>query len=897
MEFGKKTEQLKFLMDNREELSGRLEYQLYEANFATGLKLVFRRMLEVKDRSQKNEKNNGYSNWMAQKDDSNIVAFIGGRGAGKTTSMKEFCHILEGMNGKGSDERLLWLKNVLASDDDINALMKSSIRFHILKMVDAGLLNESEDLLELILISLYQEYTDKLEENRELSRGYQSVMMEIDQLFEDLLAMYSSTRKRNAYDEDYTLATLARMTGNGELMRQKISQLLDKMRLVQKQKADHEYYVFPIDDLDLNLEHGYEMIEQLQKYFSDERILILLTMDYEQLCDVCMEHFHRGMSFTDSFTSKDSMLRSQVLATDMMTKVFPLNQRIFLPDVRKQGKQMRVVMDDMVLPVKKYVMENVAYCMRIYYDAKGTKRHFAEPDTVRQLVFYNDFLASLYHIEYEKMKTWLQIDAMSEGEEKEAARKFNRARIVEYTHNHHRFNDDIAKRQAQTMLTIPQRQTFKTFLGFDLSRRAMYLVRAENEEGRIRFEDVPVEERSRYAYADLIEKLYTWGREHYEDKPFVSCVLASFTSEMVREYVNYRYSPDPEKRDVSGERLRKFMGRSFGNEWLGSCINIDKKKENEITEFWYTGCVRPFAGFLSEFDNGLESIGFREQTHIETVFLTFSLDALENVKNKPLPKGKPRETRMNHIRNWLEKEKVIPIIECLDMLMIQPGSPEGNASDYDGAKLSFDRPYVSDRKLEQESGRRGMEVRFAGNCMMDVFGFIPKSLDYQRRRKTIEQNIIDSLARFLASYLSDTVLKAQERTIHGELEKIVGEMSIFAKVNTEIVRNEVAFPFYDLDMSYNIIKRFRGKISSLQSKDLYEYLLWIYEILEELLKEEADAYGDVGFCYDEIFQKSAFIEAFRELKEDKAARGKIASFLNEFSGWTVSLYEPEMPRD
>ncbi len=917
-----KTEKLEIIFDNRDEnINSKLvKYPLYEANFATGLKFIFRRMLASKGMISNDSKQ---PNWMEQNDDSNMLAFIGGRGAGKTTAMGEFCRILESISGTGAgDNKNSWMNNVLESDDDINKLKNCTVRFHVLKMIDAGLLNDSEDLLELILVSLYQEYTEKLEANRAYSKGYQSLMMEIDKIFEELLAMYSSTRRKNLYNEDYTLATLTRLTGNSALMREKISSLLSKICSIQKEEGCvYEYYVIPIDDLDLNLKHGYEMLEQLQKYFSDEKILILLTMDYEQLCDVCMEHFHNAMEYTDNFVEVNSIRRSQRLATDMMTKVFPLDQRIFLPDAKKQGKQMRVVVahePQQTIPVKKYIMERVAEYMRIYYDAKGNKHHFIEPDTVRQLVFYDEFLKSLYHIDFGRMKTWIQIVRMQEGAEKEQCMSFNKKQMMEYEHNHHRFNDDIAKRQAQVMLSISHRQAFKTFLGFDVSRRAMYLEKAEDTGEKIVFTDVPLEERNRYAYSDLIQKMYIWGRTHYDSKPFISCVLSSFTSEMVKEYVNYRYNPDAEKRELSKERLTRFMGRTFGNVWIGNTLSREKKSaENKLADYFYSkdsseeitldesmkNWVPTSNISLSNLNEERERgrIGFQEKAALKDSFIYFNLEsikkAIDDAKDKEYSRSGLTYKLRSCIQKWLEEEKIIQILECLDMFLIQVDTSEQVAHKYDSGDICCEEGCPPDFRDTGNGIEYGLKVHFSGDCILDILGFIPKTLDVFERKDLVEQKICDSLADFLSDYMKSSSLAANENTIKKILSDMMLKVSIFAKVESEPVRNEVAFPFYDLDMAYNVIKRYRGKIAEYKSDDLYKYLLHIYDILQKLLKEEAEEYDRSDFHYDEIFQKCAYMEGLRSFQSDTKAQEKISVFLKDAVDWTMDFYGPESPEN
>lgn len=127
-------------------------------------------------------------------------------------------------------------------------------------------------------------------------------------------------------------------------------------------KWDYEYIVITIDDIDLNIGLGYKMLEQIQKYFAYSRIIILVSMDYDQMRMVCEKHFWNCLGGKDRITSeKYNQQYIKNLTKDVMTKIFHISQRIYLPDLGAILKETYVKEnehDDEKL-IKGYIVEKI----------------------------------------------------------------------------------------------------------------------------------------------------------------------------------------------------------------------------------------------------------------------------------------------------------------------------------------------------------------------------------------------------------------------------------------------------------------------------------------------------------------------------------------------------------
>ena len=465
-----------------------------------------------------------------------------------------------------------------------------------------------------------------------------------------------------------------------------------------------------------------------------------------------------------------------------MMKVFPLEHRMYMPDIRKLTKKATVVLkndtvngDKEECPIKHFIMYKIAETMHIYYDICGVKYHFCEPDTVRTLVEYNGFLNDLdnrFRIKSEQLVCYSKLENKNMTD-REKIIENNMEILRSYDSNHERFNWDIMKRLAQTTLNQYQSDYFRNLMERDLGRRAMYFVSSENCVGQIVMQDINAEQ---YTYGDFIEKIYTWGRENYEDKALISCVMASFTSEMVREYIFYRYVGDKDKRQRSLERLKKFIGNGFSNKWVGDVfpqiVYVTEDNKIKTKEMGYI--------------NAIEHISFR---------LEYGIEELRELNKIKIIKENQRVVE-DVLEKWFEKTNMVPVLECIDMLL------NCNEED-DGFQFILS---ISQTEVAKNNEKVCAIMLEGSEYSMDMMGFVKKSLQAEVAEKRLHNNIIDGIVDLMAGQFEIT--ENGRKVLKSTVQNVVKKQSMLIKNKND---GEVAFPFYNLDLSYNVIKRVKRK--------------------------------------------------------------------------------------
>lgn len=771
---------------------------------------------------------------------SNIIAFTGSRGAGKTTAITEFGRILESYYPAESER---------GQGYGYGNGSRKGCRFHVLPLIDASVLSAKEDLIEVILASMYQIVNTK---QRGCKQGYSEGE---DKLFTRIIAEFD-----NVYKDYLNVGNHGEQNTSGGSVLVKLRNVSDSLKIkvaLEKltesfleileggRRNEDSYLVVMVDDLDMNPRNGFEMLEQLYKYLSNPRIVILIAIKYEQMFLLSEKNFVDGLvpkygSTHERVYNKYEKV-AKTLADEYLLKALPIENRIYLPERSKLYQEAWVAQGETnLLPVKDFLLKKTAQKMDIYYDAKGLKKHFILPCTVRELVSYNAFLDSL-----------LPIEEMEKQQER------SQEGVMElYDQNHERFNRDIEGRMALKLLNDEQLAVYRSIMERHVERRGGYmlcfirswmrnkgyfrnylhlsdkqLLRAFasiNDKGndRKRLED-SVDELD-YCYTDLMQVLYDLGRKDYEDKVLVHCIMASFTSEMAREYYSYRYGSE-EARKSAGKNLRSFLGTTFGGDWLAEVmpkVALEMGRYSASLDACYKGNV-------SVLDLVIESASVDLNWEKTEEWLTDLL--AEN----------------------------LPYLECISLLF-------ANAKDEAGRRISPEWTFDVRKRDRTEDGVKAVLIITGrvGKADFDMFGFLGREMKEETSFQKRDESLMKALELCALRYCNIYRETATRERIRSLLRMKATKKSIWHDR-----QENMAFPYYDFDMAYNVVKRVRRKMagtSSVSSEQICEYYRTVYGYMAHCLWEEEKYYKDL-FESDNAdnvpefynsFMNSPFIKAF-----------------------------------
>lgn len=849
-----------------EEQKQEIQYQLYHDCYMYALRSI------LKDTLWKIEEPQETAEPLYPREVNNIISFIGDRGTGKTTVLREFCWLLQNFR---SGRKSSWINSMPLDEEAKERLLRIEINFTVLSPIDASLLEEKEDLFELILAGLFEKCEELWRggsytyENR-YSKTREMLLKKFGEVYRNHKSVKQGDRQE---DPGESVVTRLRTMASSKKIQTAFGELIDSFfHLIEGGNTNRavDYLIIVIDDLDLNLEHGFQMLEELQKYLTHSNVIILTALSYKQLSLITESHFVKNIGYSAGGKNPEELaLHGRELAKDYLDKLIPVNNRIYMPDIYTKSQDIEIRNDNekKSIQAKKYIMLKNAEKMHIYYDGLGIKKHFVEKRTVRTLLSSVEFLNSLATVDFSEARM-IKGKVLSGVSEKnfENVKKLQKKLVRAYGRNYERYNADIQERMIFEKTDEQQRRFFDDLMGIQLTRRGRYVaaLKAEN------FKSLALNGNAlsiSYYYGDLLECIYTWGRRREQDKPLIHCIMASFTSEMVHEYICYMYSPDETKRSKSRRKLEHFLGEGFGNDWTGKMLPVRISEEIfslaffRTVEFQMINCYFP-----------LERL-YTFLMQLETAAYSMSEKTWQEKFIKEVGEAVAKD---------FEENKAIWSLQCMDMLFENACLNQQQMPALSFSFNIFERTFISLSKNTPQPRRKGLVLRVGIDTQQadfDILGFVKKSIapqeEQREKYKKIFEDISAAIYKYVAEYVRLENAVGIEEKLTRKLTAQLKKQSIFEKFKTA---DAIAFPFYDFDLSYNIIKRVRDKCSRSFTQptllqDIVKNIVKIYGFIEEELTSEENYYAEKNpgssFPYRRMFSEYPYIAAMKKLKDNE----------------------------
>lgn len=291
--------------------------------------------------------------------DNNIIAFIGERGAGKTSCMYSAINIMREAQGE-NDWSLVYGQN----------RPKKKLKF--MKTIDPSCFDRQHNILEMLVGEMYRETMRRAEDDsRRHDRDAFHRLIEQFQLTKRHLR-FLSTDKPISHEDD-ELEELAYLSSGVDL-RESMKALVDCFLAYM----GGDMLVIGVDDIDLNTSQAFSMVEQIRKYLILPRVMILMAVKLEQLDSVIrleLAKEFKEIMRDDQGAMSDADLSEMV--ERYLNKLVPLQARIYLPKPTSIYNRKLVVQGtDGTQMVFDSVREAVpalifAKCRYLFYNTKG----------------------------------------------------------------------------------------------------------------------------------------------------------------------------------------------------------------------------------------------------------------------------------------------------------------------------------------------------------------------------------------------------------------------------------------------------------------------------------------------------------------------------------------------
>lgn len=249
---------------------------------------------------------------------SNIISFIGERGAGKSSTMLSFAYHLK---------MYASMRNMCLINNDYEEFTYGGKCFYVLPKLDAAILGKGENLFDVVLASLWDVFKNQEDVKGENDYKHDVIkrqFKEIRSAYSEYLKQYGKEKNEvNSYTELHQLNHVLNLRKGLENL---INVFLDFV-------SDRDLFlVIPIDDLDLVKDSCYDILEQMRMFFSIPKVILLITADINRLAINIKSILSDRMLSKNNIDELDRLYVSNY-RYDYLAKVLPKNMRIYMPDM------------------------------------------------------------------------------------------------------------------------------------------------------------------------------------------------------------------------------------------------------------------------------------------------------------------------------------------------------------------------------------------------------------------------------------------------------------------------------------------------------------------------------------------------------------------------------------
>ncbi len=786
---------------------------------------------------------------------SNIITFAGKRGSGKTSVMLSFMDALkhyygyEKRNSKDLFYRFKYVETPL---------------FTCLDCIDGSLLEHGEDIFKVVLAQIYQKFRD-LDEEGGISKGEdfafkkRELFKKLEEIYGTVCDIESMGTGQSVSGESYmsslqSLSSSQKVKKDFEELIKKFTFLMKYERRSMVEESREHYVVIAIDDIDLNVNNGFSMLEKIHRYCMVENVIVLLAVDMEQMLSIVSKNFYKVLPKVDKLLC-EGQDRVHQLATDYISKVMPVNYRIYIPDLSNYYSMDGVFLEKNDSEIKRSLFLELYKKIGICFDSQGVKQHFYEPKSMRQLACFCLMLDSMKNIELNKIYFG---EKMSEDQPENSIRIWGenyrilteelRNRIVVeklYTQQDivkfcemiekqdiRRAKDEVVNfyrrirsaNQLTTNIMTEDNGTISQVINFNYCENAEIYSpgnTAKKDDGMKSVEDC--------SYGQLVETIYELGRiEGGRYKTLVHYLLGYFSYVFTRSYIY-------EKLKIKSNEIQLVKKGTF-KALIGS--NIVDRWSMEI-----------MPNTIRERNKDVEEQGTASRDKSNKVFEYFS-----NCKNVTL--SNILSVALEDRQKFKEEKKcqyVAKLIRDMELVFlffsnIKEDKQEGNVDlESDSFKWEFNIRFFNNGKFRIIFVPRiegSVDISFVGDY--SVLNFVTNSIDAVKILEKFENGLIDCLGKqyeLLETDNGETKLKAGFKAV---LDKYSLKTK-FEEWEQKFGRFVLPLPLFWFDFTYNILKRVRREMNeefivSSKSEDTFFYIKKLYENIAGQLKEQDKFY-------------------------------------------------------
>lgn len=265
----------------------------------------------------------------------NILFFTGEKGTGKTSTMLSFMEFLKDYHRISGKKR--------GVPEEFSLGIDQPYMFTGIEFIDASVLNDKEDILGNVLSKMLSKWNNEEDrgkyQNSGIIRGVDydykkhQMYLRCEELFDRLKAA-KSIEKVMENDSDMFIESMESLSFSWNLrnsFQRLVECYLDIMEYPDSGKEinkENHYLVISIDDIDMNVQFGFMLLEQIRKYLMVPNVLVLMSANYEQLEKICYNHYLK--EFEEIAKKEENVPYLRKISREYLEKMIPVHRQIEL---------------------------------------------------------------------------------------------------------------------------------------------------------------------------------------------------------------------------------------------------------------------------------------------------------------------------------------------------------------------------------------------------------------------------------------------------------------------------------------------------------------------------------------------------------------------------------------
>lgn len=797
---------------------------------------------------------------------SNIITFSGKRGSGKSSAMLSFMEALKHYYsyGKIYDNNLPYKFN-----------NSETPLFSCLDCIDGSLLEHGEDIFKIVLAQIYQKFIDLdkdggIHKEGDFAYRKRELLLQLENIYKTVCDIENMGIKETQMGESYmnslqSLSSSQKVKRDFEVLIKKFTSLMKYERFgILEESADH-YVIISIDDIDLNISNGFSMLEKIHRYCMVQNVIVLLSVDIEQMLSITFKSFYKVLPKVDKLL-RDGERRVYELSTDYLNKIMPANYRLYIPELSDYYSTYTLSLSEENLDIKNYILRKLYERIGVYFDSQGVKQHFYEPRTMRQLACFYLMLESMNKPEFynvyfktemieKEKKTFIAL--WEENYQILTADLWNRI-VVEKLHT-----DKDAYDLCEMIKKEDVRRAKDMVISFylevknasDDSPKCVYCKAFNNVH------NTQTTYKENYSYGQLIESIYEMGRiKNGKYKPLVHYLLGYFSYAFTRIYIYEKILR--ENALIKKGTFQSLIGKNIVDKW---------------SKLIMPGTVMEHNRDVSESSSGSEDQGnlsHETLSRFEGVTLTniFSFLLKEDFSSEG---ENEKDNQLNYIAGLISNLELI----LLFFSNIKESDQNGFL-EFDKITWSFEIERRAEGKyiIFRPQIDNSPKINIVGDY--NVLNFIGNSMNAVEVLEKFEEGLSLCLAEEYGLVKEET--RRSKKMLLPDLSKKLKENSLkvgFEKWQQDFDKFSLPLPLYWFDFTYNVLKRLKRAMTeefivSRATSDMFDYIQKLYTNILKQLEQQREFYKDekkkdeVDFYkLKERFEECPVVKYFLDVKK------------------------------